>query len=249
MHGSRYTVHELIRVLSRGLSEIQGYAKIEVAICPPAVYLQEAMQVIQGSNNIKLGAQNLYYEPPGAYTGEIAAEMLSDIGCQYVIIGHSERRQLFFETDAIVARKFKAAYHSGLIPILCIGETREEREMDGTLEVVAGQLETVRNYVGIEAFASGIIAYEPIWAIGTGLTASLEQAQTVHAYIRNLLKSWDEALSEVRIIYGGSLKADNALSLLTSPDIDGGLVGGASLKPSEFLGICKAAIESTEWKK
>lgn len=248
MQGNRQKVDALIQGLREGLSLQPNLNKIDVIICPPMIYLQQAFTDIQGSN-IKLGAQNLYYETAGAYTGEIGADMLIDMGCQYVIVGHSERRALFFETDEVVARKYKAAYHKGLIPILCVGETKEAHEAGQTLNVVAGQLEVVRNLVGIEALKLGIIAYEPIWAIGTGLTASPQQAQTVHAHIRDLLKSWDQGLSRLRIIYGGSLKADNAAALFNSPDIDGGLVGGASLVPSEFIGICKAAIESTEWKK
>ena len=189
-----------------------------------------------------LGAQTLCAEPQGAFTGEVSAAMLKDVGCTHVIVGHSERRQLFRESDAAVARKFVAAQANGLVPVLCLGETLEERESGKTWEVVSRQLEAVVSVSGIDAFARAIIAYEPVWAIGTGRNATPDQAQEVHAMIRSRLAALSGTIADsVRILYGGSVKAANARELFSMPDIDGGLVGGASLKAEEFAQICAAA--------
>ena len=189
-----------------------------------------------------VGAQNLCAEAPGAFTGEIAAAMLCDVGVTHVLVGHSERRALYGETDEVVARKFMAAQAAGLIPILCVGETLDEREADATESVVGRQTGAVIEAAGIEAFRAAIVAYEPVWAIGTGRTASPEQAQAVHRYIRDLFVEKDAIIGDqLRLLYGGSVKAANASDLFGMPDVDGGLVGGASLKADEFLGICAAA--------
>ncbi len=185
---------------------------------------------------MQLGAQNLSEYDQGAYTGEVAGDMLVDVGCQMVIVGHSERRALFGETDASVARKFVAAEGCGLTPILCVGETLEQREADVTLDVIERQLQAVIDLAGVDALASAVIAYEPVWAIGTGKTASPEQAQQVHTAIRNRL---GDAGAETRILYGGSVKAANAAEIFAQHDIDGALVGGASLNAEEFLEICQ----------
>lgn len=221
--------------------------EIECVLCPPAVYLPQVAELLAGQQ-IKLGAQNAYCEPSGAYTGEIAPEMLQEIGCTYVILGHSERRTLFFETDELIARKFGAAYHAGLTPILCVGETHAEREAGSTFEVVARQINAVLNTVPIAAWEKAVIAYEPVWAIGTGLTATPEVAQAVHAFIRQCLaKKVPQCATSTRILYGGSVKRDNALSLFNEPDIDGGLIGGASLNAEEFVKICMSArVKSLE---
>jgi triosephosphate isomerase len=191
---------------------------------------------------ISWGGQNLSAEQSGAFTGEVAASMLTDFGCKYVIVGHSERRTLYGEDDSQVARKYAAARAAGLKPILCVGETLEERERGVTEEVVARQLDAVINLEGVSALADGVIAYEPVWAIGTGVTATPEQAQEVHAFIRKRVGSRDmDVADNLRILYGGSMKPDNAAELIAKPDIDGGLIGGASLKAADFLAICKAA--------
>jgi triosephosphate isomerase len=208
-------------------------------VCPPFVYLDTASRLLEGSA-IALGAQNLSTEPKGAFTGEVAAEMLRDCGCRYVIVGHSERRQLFQESDALVATKVAAALRAGLTPILCVGETLRQRESGSTLSVIEAQLGAVFTQLG-SAIEQTVIAYEPIWAIGTGQTATPEQAQKVHAFIRRLLGAVTTKASEISILYGGSVKADNAVALFTQPDIDGGLVGGASLNAEEFAAICNAA--------
>ena len=186
--------------------------------------------------------QSVCDEPQGAFTGEVSAAMLKDVGCRYVLVGHSERRQLYGEDDALVARKFVAAQSQGLVPVLCVGETLEEREGERTVEVVARQLDAVLAVSGAVALASAVIAYEPVWAIGTGRTASPEQAQDVHAMIRGRVAALDATIGgSVRILYGGSVKASNAREIFAMPDIDGGLVGGASLKADEFARICAAA--------
>jgi triosephosphate isomerase len=215
-------------------------ATAEVLVCPPAVYLQQAGEILQGSA-IKLGAQNIHAEEAGAFTGETSAAMLRDFGCSHVIVGHSERRELFQESDTFIAAKFAAAQAQGIKPVLCVGESREQREAGETEAVVLKQLQAVLDHVGIEAFAEAVLAYEPVWAIGTGLTASPEQAQEVHALIRQTLAEASQAVAEgIRILYGGSVKADNAGELFAQPDIDGGLVGGASLVAEDFLTICNS---------
>ena len=188
------------------------------------------------------GAQNMYFEASGAFTGEISAAMLNDFNCRYVIVGHSERRTLYGEDDLVVAKKFAAARAAGLVPVLCVGETLAEREQGITEQVVARQLDAVVDLEGVAALNDAVVAYEPVWAIGTGKTASPEQAQEVHAFIRSRVAGKSGEVAEgLRILYGGSMKPDNAKELLGKPDIDGGLIGGASLKAEDFLGICTAA--------
>ena len=216
-------------------------AGCEILVCPPFPYLAMVEGIIDGGP-VALGAQNLYTEAGGAFTGEVSGAMLADSGCGYVIIGHSERRALMGETDGIIARKFLLAQENGLVPILCVGETLDERQADSTLSVIGAQFNAVAEVVGIEAFANAVVAYEPVWAIGTGETASPEQAQEVHSAIRALAaKRSAKIAADLRLLYGGSVKAANAAELFAMPDIDGGLIGGASLDANEFLAICRAA--------
>lgn len=213
----------------------------ETVVCPPHVYLSTAAAAIEGTA-VVLGAQNASEHRFGAYTGEVAAEMLADFGCRYVIVGHSERRAMYAEGDTVVAEKFARVTEAGLKPILCVGETLEERESDQTESVIAGQLDAVLERVGAAALAAGVVAYEPVWAIGTGRNASPEQANAVHAFIRGRVAVRDaEGAAQMRILYGGSVKADNCEALFAMPEIDGGLIGGASLKAGEFLTICRTA--------
>lgn len=214
----------------------------DVVICPPFTSLYEAKKIIDGSI-IKLGAQNMFYEDSGAFTGEISAPMLKSVGCEYVILGHSERRTIFGEKDEMINKKVRKAISQNLKPILCVGETLEEREKDVTEKVVKRQIEKGLNYVTPDEVLSVIIAYEPVWAIGTGKTATPEQAQEVHAFIRKLLASmYSKDFAElIPIQYGGSVKPDNAKELLSQKDIDGALVGGACLKADSFIGIIDAA--------
>jgi triosephosphate isomerase len=238
MHGSRAGVAELIM----GLRELALPADVEVAVFPPYVYLAKVVEEL-GKVAVGVGAQDCAIEPQqGALTGEIAACQLQDVGCSMVLVGHSERRLLLGESDDWVVRKFAAAQACSLTPVLCVGETLEQREAGKTLEVVGRQLAGVVDALGVEVFARAVVAYEPVWAIGTGLTASPEQAQEVHAAIRaQLADKSAEVASGVRILYGGSVKAANAAELFGMPDIDGGLVGGASLNADEFGAICRAA--------
>ncbi|WP_271271857.1 triose-phosphate isomerase [Aliamphritea hakodatensis] len=238
MNGTREANRELLSQLVAGVDVAQG---VEVLVCPPAVYLDQATELVKDTA-IKVGAQNVSDQPKGAFTGEIALPMLQDLGCEYVLLGHSERRTLFAENDAQVADKFAAALDAGVMPVLCVGETLEQREASQTLTVVAAQVAAVIDRVGISAMAQTVIAYEPVWAIGTGLTATPQQAQEVHAAIRVQLKNLDADVADsVSILYGGSMNAGNAAELLSEQDIDGGLVGGASLKAEDFLTICGAA--------
>jgi triosephosphate isomerase len=238
MHGSRAENAELIEALLLGLP---GQMPVDIAVCPPFVYLWEASRLLK-SSSIALGAQSLCAEPIGAFTGEVSAGMLKDVGCKYVIVGHSERRAIYKEDDALVARKFLACQSQGLIPILCVGETLEERERGQTMQVVSRQLTAVLDLAGVTALRAAVIAYEPVWAIGTGKNATPQQAQEVHAYIRTAIAARDAKIAaDVRILYGGSVKAANARELFAMPDVDGGLVGGASLKADEFLKICASA--------
>jgi len=212
-------------------------------VCPPFPYLASVASQLQGSA-VELGAQNVSEHQAGAYTGEVASRMLRDVGCRYVIVGHSERRALYGESSAQVAEKMAAALGAGLVPILCVGEMLEEREAGSTEEVVGEQLGAALERSGIAAFKGSVIAYEPVWAIGTGKTATPEQAQDVHRYIRSVLAEQDASVAEtVQILYGGSVKGDNAAGLFAMPDIDGGLIGGASLKAADFLAIARAAAE------
>jgi triosephosphate isomerase (TIM) len=214
----------------------------DVAVCPPYIYIPMTAHLLKGHDAIAYGGQNINVKASGAFTGEISGPMLKDFGCTYVIVGHSERRALYGETDELVADKYGAALTHELIPILCIGETLEEREAEQTEAVVQRQLEAVLAKHGVGSFKKAVIAYEPVWAIGTGKTATPEQAQAVHAFIRSLLADKDAAVAEaVRIQYGGSVKGSNAKELFGQPDIDGGLIGGASLKAEEFVTICQAA--------
>ena len=215
---------------------------VEVLLCPPLVYLDTVADAMRGSA-VALGAQNLDEHEDGAFTGEVSAGMLVDVGCRYVLVGHSERRTLFAESNARVADKFFRALDAGLRPVLCVGETLAEREAGHTEQVINAQLDAVFDRANAGQLADVVIAYEPVWAIGTGMTASPEQAQAVHAHIRSRLASsfGEELAQSLRLLYGGSVKADNAASLFAGADIDGGLVGGASLDAATFLAICQAA--------
>jgi triosephosphate isomerase len=218
-------------------------AGIEAVVCAPFPYLAQVQASLAGSS-IAWGAQNLSEQSKGAFTGEVSAAMLLDFGCKYVIVGHSERRSLYGESDVLVASKYMAAQAAGLIPILCVGESLEERESGVTEAVVARQLDAVINAAGVGSLAKAVVAYEPVWAIGTGKTASPEQAQAVHAFIRGKIAALDSNVaSQLVIQYGGSVKAANASELMAQPDIDGGLIGGASLVADEFVAICRAAAK------
>lgn len=238
MNGSRASVAALLDGLKADFGQV---TTAEVAVCAPAILIADTQQSLQGSA-IKWGGQDLSVHESGAYTGEIAGAMLADFGCHFAIIGHSERRAYHGESDALVAEKFVAARKAGIVPILCVGETLEEREQGITEQVVARQLDAVIEHCGIEQVGEGVIAYEPVWAIGTGKTASPEQAQEVHAFIRGRLAANNPAVAEaVRLLYGGSMNPKNAADLMAREDIDGGLIGGASLKPADFLAVCSAA--------
>lgn len=238
MNGSRESIRALLEGLKQGIDEV---TVAEVAVCPPFIYIPDVQNQLQGTP-IAWGGQDVSSEASGAFTGEISTSMLLDFGCRYVIVGHSERRAYHGESDELVAKKYAAARAAGLTPILCVGETLEEREGGVTEQVVARQLDAVIDLEGVAALADGVIAYEPVWAIGTGKTASPEQAQEVHAFIRGRVAGQDAGVAEgLRILYGGSMKPGNAAELLAKPDIDGGLIGGASLKAEDFLGICTAA--------
>ena len=246
MNGTRVEARNLVEEILAGLS---AGKRAEVAVCPPFILIPLIAEQLAAAGTMELGAQNLSSEKAGAFTGEVSALMLRDYGCKYVIVGHSERRTLYGENDATVARKFTAAFEQGLVPILCVGETLAERDANETENIVARQLRAVLEANGIRAFASATIAYEPVWAIGTGRTATPEQAQSVHAFIRGELSQADPAVADnLRILYGGSVKAANAAELFREPDIDGGLIGGASLDASEFVAICEAATASEESK-
>lgn len=237
MHGSRAAVRSFAARLDELLA---GGVAAEVAICPPFVYLDAAAAAFAGGA-VSLGAQDVSVETgEGAYTGEVAAAMLADVGCRYVIVGHSERRHRYGESDAQVARKFCAVRDAGLVPILCIGETLAEREAGQTEQVIDTQLQAV--FTAAKPDAAMVIAYEPVWAIGTGHAAGPGEAQAVHAHVRNILAAKDGKLAgSVRVLYGGSVKSANAADLFAQPDIDGFLVGGASLDADEFFNICRAA--------
>jgi triosephosphate isomerase (TIM) len=239
MYGSLAESRQLVEALRAGVT---AGAPATMLLCPPHVYLTAVRDWLQGSP-IALGAQNLADKPAsGAYTGEVSGQMLRDVDCSHVIVGHSERRALYGETDAVVATKFKAAQVAGLMPIVCVGETLEQREAGQTRAVVERQIAAVVDSAGVHAFAKAVIAYEPVWAIGTGRTATPEQAQEVHAFIRGMFAARDATIAAgLSILYGGSVKSANARSLFAMADIDGGLVGGASLVAAEFLEIFRAA--------
>jgi triosephosphate isomerase (TIM) len=239
MHGSSADSRALVTALVDG---VRGRDHAVMLLCPPAPYLAPVSEWLDDSA-IALGGQNLSeHVELGAFTGEVAGSMLADLGCKYVIVGHSERRALYGESDQLVAAKFVAAQAVGLIPILCVGETLDERESGATMAVVERQVGAVIDQVGAAAFARSVVAYEPVWAIGTGRTASPEQAQEVHAAIRAMIRAEDATIAaDLLILYGGSVKGSNAGELLAMDDIDGGLVGGASLDASQFLAIFEAA--------
>ena len=226
----------------RGLvAAIASEAKCELAVCVPYIYIPLVSELI-GSGPLGLGAQDVSEHESGAYTGEVSAQMLSDFDCKYGLVGHSERRSYHQESDEQVATKFNALQQVGIKPILCVGETLEERDQGVTQATVNRQILVVIEKYGVSCLNEAVIAYEPVWAIGTGCTATPEQAQMVHAGIRELLREYDDVIAEkMQILYGGSMNPGNAKSLLAMPDIDGGLIGGASLKPDDFLAICQAA--------
>jgi triosephosphate isomerase len=240
MHGDEAANRELVAGILEGAPASD---RVSLLVCPPYTYLASVAAQLRGSA-VELGAQNVSEHEAGAYTGEVAPAMLADVGCRYALVGHSERRSLYGESSTQVAEKMAAALGGGLVPILCVGETLEQRESGSTEQVVAEQLGAAVERNGIVAFGSAVIAYEPVWAIGTGRTATPEQAQDVHRYIRSVLAGRDASIAEnVQILYGGSVKGDNAAGLFGMPDIDGGLIGGASLKAADFLAIARAATE------
>jgi len=238
MHGSRA---ENARLIEELLAHAPAAPAADCVVCPPFVYLQEAGRLLRDSL-FALGGQDVCADAQGAFTGEVSAAMLKDVGCEYVIVGHSERRLLYRESDQLVARKFAAAHARGLVPILCVGEQLADREAGRTNEIVARQLEVVLELCGAGTLERGVVAYEPVWAIGTGRNATPEQAQEAHAFIRARIAGRDAKIAgATRILYGGSVKAGNAAELFNMPDVDGGLIGGASLKADEFLAILAAA--------
>ncbi|MGI9229399.1 MAG: triose-phosphate isomerase [Gammaproteobacteria bacterium] len=237
MHGDRASVAALLEGFKSGVTKNSP----EMVVCPPAIYIPLVAECLSGSG-IAIGAQNVSQHESGAHTGEIAAAMLRDYGCDYVIIGHSERRHRYGEDNDTVAKKFRFAGACGIKPILCLGEQQAERRAGNTEQVLAEQLDAVIKLAGIEAFTGAVIAYEPVWAIGTGLTATPEQAQAAHNFIRlQLARHADDVANELQILYGGSVKPDNAAEIFAMADVDGGLIGGASLKVDDFLAICQAA--------
>lgn len=236
LNGSKQSIPALLKGIMDGLPGV----KSDVAVCAPYIYIPMVQELLTGSA-IKYGSENISEFDSGAYTGEVSGPMLNDFGCHYAIVGHSERRTLFCEKDEDTAKKFAAARKHGLKPILCVGELLEEREQGITEQVVSRQLDAVIELQGIESLADGVIAYEPVWAIGTGKTATPDQAQEVHAFIRSKLAAINPQVAEkVQILYGGSVNGGNANELFAMPDIDGGLIGGASLKADDFLAICRA---------
>jgi len=238
MNGSNAANQELVSGIIAGVPAGGGF---KLLLCPPFPYLASVCAQVQGSS-VKVGAQNVSEHESGAFTGEVSSRMLADIGCEYAIVGHSERRAMYDESSFGVAAKFQAAQAAGITPILCVGETLEEREAGATESVIEFQLSAVLDAAGISAFESAVVAYEPVWAIGTGKTATPEQAQEVHKRIRAQLSHKDANIADrVQILYGGSMKGENAAGLLAMPDIDGGLIGGASLKANDFLAIAEAA--------
>ena len=240
MNGSIAANDALVSGIVAGVPDGSGF---RLLVCPPFPYLASVAAQVAGSK-VSLGAQSVSEHESGAFTGETAPSMLKDVGCTYVIVGHSERRAIYGESSEQVAAKFEAAQAAGLTPILCVCETLEEREAGTTEQVIDEQLDAVLNVAGVQAFATAVIAYEPVWAIGTGMTATPEQAQDVHRHIRARLAAHDSELAgKVQILYGGSMKGDNAPGLLSMADIDGGLIGGASLKANDFLAIAEAAAQ------
>ncbi len=238
LHGNRAMVGSLIAAVN---SHAKGASSADVIICPPFPYLAES-QDFMDADNVFLGAQNVSQQAQGAYTGEVSAEMLAEVGCRYIIVGHSERRQYYGETSEVVAAKFMQVQEAALVPILCVGESLEQRESGEMEQTIKHQVDAVVSAAGIDNIRKAVIAYEPIWAIGTGETASPEQAQEVHALIRNQIAQQSaQVADDLRILYGGSVKADNASELFSQSDIDGGLIGGASLVAEQFNAIVSAA--------
>lgn len=242
MHGTPASVSELLGALKQFADENAWESeRVDVAVCPPSLFVPAALAALNESV-IQVGVQNASEHESGAFTGEISPQMCASLGVRYAILGHSERRSLFGEADGVVAAKVVQALRAGLCPILCVGESLAERQQGVTFAVVQRQLEAVVSLAGIDALSRCVLAYEPVWAIGTGMTATPAQAQEVHAFLRGLLKQGSpDVAAKVRILYGGSVKAGNAAELFACEDIDGGLIGGASLNAEEFLAICRAA--------
>ena len=237
LHGTRAFATQLVGELAATGAK----PGVELVVLPPMPYLGDLIEDFEGSA-IAFGAQDVSSNEKGAYTGEVSAAMLVDVGARYGLVGHSERRQYHAESSELVARKFLAARNAGLTPILCVGETLEQREAGQTEQVIAAQLEPVLALAGVQAFEAAVVAYEPVWAIGTGRTASPAQAQAVHAFIRGVVSAHDARIGDcLPLLYGGSVKPDNAAELFAQPDVDGGLVGGASLVAADFLAIARAA--------
>lgn len=240
MNGTLTAVEVLTKGIVDSLGTEEGAA--EAVVCPPFVYLETISMLLRGTG-VSLGAQTVSEHERGAYTGEVSVGMLADFGCRYVIVGHSERRALYGETDAVVAEKFSRVQSAGMVPILCVGETLAEREAGETEAVVARQVDAVIDRAGADSLSHGVIAYEPVWAIGTGRNASPRQANAVHEFIRDRVRALVPASADdMRIVYGGSVKSSNCEALFAMPEIDGGLIGGASLDPDEFLEILRAAV-------
>ncbi len=237
LHGSRDFATTLVRQVADGLP-LPG---VDVVVLPPMPYLGDLVEDFEGVP-IAFGSQDVSSNEKGAYTGEVSATMVADVGARYALVGHSERREYHHESSELVARKFAAAVHAGLKPILCVGETLQQREAGQTEAVIAGQLRPVLDLLGPQGWEGAVVAYEPVWAIGTGLTATPAQAQAVHAFIRGEVLPLDARIADsLPILYGGSVKPDNAAELFSQPDVDGGLVGGASLVAADFLAIARAA--------
>src|SRR5512146_2932969 len=237
MHGSLAQNESLLGSIKSGAAQL---SRVDVAVCPPFPYLAQIKQELSASV-VKWGAQDVHQLEKGAFTGEVSAPMLADFGCTYVIVGHSERRSIYGEMSSLVAEKFAAAQKAGLTPILCVGETLEQRESGATEAVVAEQLDAVIASAGVQALRKAVVAYEPVWAIGAGRTATPEQAQAVHGLLRVQLQAATAHAADMKILYGGSVKPVSAATLFAQPDIDGGLIGGASLKAADFIAICRAA--------
>lgn len=238
MNGTLASSQQLISEILAGLP---ADCRADVGVCPPTVFIPEVAKII-GNGPVRIGAQNIADQDKGAYTGETSATMLREFGCTLAIVGHSERRAIYGETDALVAKRYAKAIEHGVTPILCVGETLEEREANQTFSVIDTQLAAVIELCGVESLAKAVIAYEPVWAIGTGRTATTEQAQEVHAYIRGKIAALNATVAaNLQILYGGSMKPDNAVALMAQPDVDGGLIGGAALEAASFLAIALAA--------
>ena len=245
MHGNAADIENLLGAILEGLTDLPS-VQSDVLVFPPYVYLPQVMETLQGTT-VKVGAQDVDHRENGAVTGGVSASMLQDLGCRYVIVGHSERRSLFGETDPIVAAKFRQSLAAGLTPIVCVGESLDQRNAGSTLEVVNEQLRAVLDTVDPGVFRQAMVAYEPVWAIGTGESASPAQAEAVHLALRNCIREFDAEVSAgVRILYGGSVSPENAPALFAEENIDGALVGGASLEGSSFTRICEAADKSLD---